>query len=360
MSSLSITSEQYRLHYLNADIAQWRFAIALFVLSNIAFTWFDYTLFAWSSKFQLMMTVRLVHVAYSLWFWHQLTGITSVAKADRLMMLWCALGVALILVNAFGRPVDYYGHYVFEVFSLLVFFAAVPLPPIKQLLAISIYFPVTMGMLYFYKQPPLPIYTSNISFILVLTIVSGYLISQRVHRYRLLALDARLELEKQVGTDPLTGIANRRAFMDWARSELARVERKQHPVSLLMMDIDHFKAVNDHYGHDTGDALLVAFAQRIALELRPYDHFARLGGEEFVIALPDCPLENAVSIAYRVTDRVREEDFVLGTQVVATTLSIGVTEIGADDPNISAALKRADVALYAAKEKGRDRVEVSE
>jgi diguanylate cyclase (GGDEF)-like protein len=360
LSSLSITSEQYRLHYLNADIAQWRFAIALFALSNIAFTWFDFKLFGWSSKFQLMLAVRFVHVAYSVWFWHRLQSIEQVAQADRLMMVWCALGMIVILANALGRPQDYYGHYVFEVFALLVFFAAVPLPPHKQLLAVAVYFPVTMIMLYWYKQPPIPLYTSNVSFIVLLTIVSGYLISVRIHRYRLLALEARIELEKQVATDPLTGIANRRAFMDWARSELARVERKQHPVSLMMLDIDHFKAVNDHYGHDTGDALLIAFAQRVALELRPYDHFARLGGEEFVIALPDCPLENAASIAYRINDRVRNQDFELGTQVVSTTLSIGVTQIDPEDPSISAALKRADTALYVAKGKGRDRVEVSE
>lgn len=355
---MSPTSEQYRAHYLDADRAQWRFALILFAVPVTAFIWFDHALYGWSTEFYAFAALRGVLLAYSAWLWIYLPRVTEAQVADRWLMLWGVLGIMVILVNAIGRPTAYYGHYVFEVFALLLYYAAVPMPPNKQLVLTLFYLPFSLAILLFYKTPPMPIYTGNVLFVLVLSVVSGYLISKRIDRYRMAAFVAQLDLARQASTDPLTGIANRRAFMDWAAAEVARQDRNHQPLALLMLDIDQFKTVNDKHGHAAGDALIIEFTHRIASVLRRYDHFARLGGDEFVIALPNCELASAQQTAQRIRDTVSRESYEVMTPHARVTISIGVTRLHGGESIIDGALKRADAALYAAKQAGRDRVEV--
>ena len=355
------TVEQYRAHYLDADRAQWRFALLLFAVPALAFVWFDYALYGLSDVFYWFALLRGVLLVYSAWLWRYLPQVKDAERADRWLMLWGVLGILVIFVNAIGRPRAYYGHYVFEVFALLLYCAAVPMPPIKQLALTLFYLPIALAILLFYKTPPMAIYTGNVLFVLVLSVVSGYLISKRIDRYRMAAFAAQLDLEHQARTDSLTGIANRRAFMDWSAAEVARHDRNsQHspPLSLMMLDIDKFKTVNDEHGHSAGDTLLVEFARRIGSALRPYDHFARLGGEEFVVALPDCDLAAATSSAARIAEIVSSAPYHVMNQPIRITVSIGVTQLHADETAIDGALKRADAALYDAKLAGRNRVEV--
>lgn len=354
---MRVTEEQFRAHYFDADRAQWRFAMVLFSFPVIAFGWFDYALYGLTPAFYGFITVRLLLLTFSIWLWFHLPRVESAATADRLLAVWGILGIAIIVINAIGRPRDYYGHYVFEVFAVLLFYSAVPMPPRRQLALMMLYLPVALAILIFYKQAPIPIYTGNVSLVLVLTVASGYLISRRIDRYRMTALVARLELEQQARTDPLTCIANRRAFMEWAGAEVARQDRNNRPLSLLMLDIDHFKAVNDQHGHAAGDELLVEFTQRVAAGLRRYDQFARLGGEEFLIALPDCDLSEALHTAERLRRGIASAPFSATGQAVAITASVGVTRLHGGETRVEGMLKRADAALYAAKDAGRNRVE---
>lgn len=353
---LTVTPEQYRSHYLDSDRAQWRFALVLFAVPNLGFISFDYALFGFSTMFYVFIGLRLLHVSYSAWLWFFLPRLDNATIAYRYMAVWCHLGVAIILINALGRPAAYFGHYVFEVYAMLVLFAAVPLPPKLQLSAALTYLPFSLYILFAYKAPPLALYTGNVVFVLVLTVVSGYLISTRIQRYRMSALAARIELEAQARTDPLTGIANRRAFMDWVQVELARHDRSGTTLSVLMLDIDHFKAINDRYGHSAGDLLLTEFAQRIAIGLRAYDQFARMGGEEFVIVLPDCTMEEAATIAERLRESVAARPFAAKEEQVPMTMSVGVTRLLDGETSIDGALRRADTALYQAKDAGRNRI----
>lgn len=360
MQRLTVTQAQYRSHYLDSDRAQWRFALLLFSIPIVGFVWSDYVLYGLSTTFYLFVTIRAIHVAYSAWLWHVLPRINDADKSYRLMLIWCFLGVVFLLINALGRPPEYFGHYVFEVYAVLVLFAAVPLPPAMQLGAALMYLPASLLILFTYKQAPLPIYNGNVVFVLLLTVVSGYLISLRIHRYRMAVLIARVELEAQARTDPLTGIANRRAFVDWTHGELSRHDRSGKALTILMLDIDHFKAVNDRYGHSSGDLLLVEFAQRISAGLRAYDQFARMGGEEFVVALPDCELAEALTIAERLRESVAAQPFTAIDEKVSMTVSIGVTSLHDGESTIDGALKRSDTALYRAKDSGRNRVAAAE
>jgi len=276
------------------------------------------------------------------------------------LSLWTLCGIAAFAFNALGRPPEFFGHYVFEVFALMLFFSAMPMQPKAQLAVGIAYLAVALPILFLYKQPPNAVYTSNTAAVMLLTVVSGYLIARRIRDYRFAALLAQLKLEHQARTDALTGIANRRAFLDAAQQEMSRANRSESPLTVLMLDIDHFKRINDRFGHDVGDSLLVEFARRIEAGLRGYDEFARLGGEEFAVMLPDCDLEQAVATAERLRRAIGGEPFRVRNNTVPMTVSIGTSVVHAAETLIDGALSRADNALYTAKDNGRDRVEAVE
>lgn len=154
--------------------------------------------------------------------------------------------------------------------------------------------------------------------------------------------------------DPLTGLVNRRVFSDELAHWALHSERKAVQISALILDLDHFKSVNDDFGHAVGDAALVAVAGLLQQKLRPLDIAARYGGEEFVLLLPQTDLSEALLVA----ERLREEMPALNIEGYPRklTTSIGVAQLQIGEP-VEAMLKRADAALYRAKHAGRNRVE---
>lgn len=158
-----------------------------------------------------------------------------------------------------------------------------------------------------------------------------------------------------MNTDELTGIANRRHFMEMLPKALSFARRHGHPLALAMADIDHFKAVNDSLGHDAGDRILKAFARILADSCRQEDLPARFGGEEFVLLLPGTTAQSARLFAERIRETLQSG--VVPAAGRSVTASFGVAVLVAEDTSESL-IKRADVALYAAKEGGRNRVVV--
>jgi diguanylate cyclase (GGDEF)-like protein len=169
---------------------------------------------------------------------------------------------------------------------------------------------------------------------------------------------ARRVAEVMAMTDPLTGLFNRRHFLDLAARESARVSRARQPLAVLMLDIDHFKTVNDTFGHATGDQVLTHVARICLGCTRQCDTLARLGGEEFAVLLPDTSMETALTIAERARAAVADDMTLRGPDgaPMRTTLSIGVATLAQGDDGIAAALDRADKAMYLAKSSGRNRV----
>lgn len=158
--------------------------------------------------------------------------------------------------------------------------------------------------------------------------------------------------------DALTGLNNRRFLETHLAHAMDQAAHKGQPLSLMILDIDHFKSVNDTYGHDAGDEVLKTFAQRIKHVLRGADLVCRLGGEEFVVVMPDTTLAVAERIAERVRAAVEGDEFPIDEAVsrrIPVTTSIGLAERGAD-ANADALMRRADKALYASKSSGRNRV----
>ena len=159
--------------------------------------------------------------------------------------------------------------------------------------------------------------------------------------------------------DSLTGLVNRRAFFERTDSARLLATRLHSPISLMMIDIDHFKRLNDRFGHATGDEALRVFAATAQQALRDHDIMGRLGGEEFALVLPGTDLEGAIQAAERLRQTVAAALLPASDSQYSMTVSIGVVVI---DPNehINSALARADRALYAAKNSGRDRIVVGE
>ena len=163
---------------------------------------------------------------------------------------------------------------------------------------------------------------------------------------------ANAELDRQARIDPLTNVLNRRGMEERFQHALASARRRKTPLSVLMVDIDHFKRVNDTFGHDAGDVALRALAATLTRRLRETDVVARLGGEEFVAILPDTDAAQARSVADALVVRVGEE---LVEPVGRITISCGVAQVQMDADDAQSVLRRADEALYRAKGEGRNR-----
>jgi len=166
------------------------------------------------------------------------------------------------------------------------------------------------------------------------------------------------ELRLMANTDPLTGLLNRRRFLEQAESEFVRSQRYRHELAVVMLDIDHFKTINDTHGHFIGDQVLIAMSCASTNLLRGTDIMSRWGGEEFVILMPETPLAGAAILA----ERLREVLAQLAVDTTAGTLrftvSAGVAARGGPDAGITDMMQRADSALYEAKQHGRNRIQV--
>ncbi|MFD6318453.1 GGDEF domain-containing protein [Methylorubrum thiocyanatum] len=165
---------------------------------------------------------------------------------------------------------------------------------------------------------------------------------------------ANLKLSRQAETDPLTGLANRRGLF-------TAMSRRSGPggalrCAILLADIDHFKSINDTYGHDGGDAALIGFAERLRSVMRKDDIIARWGGEEFLVVLDQADAAAATAVAERLRRTAAGQPFSVNGTALTVTASIGVSIVAAGEERIDAALSRADAALYAAKKGGRNRV----
>lgn len=164
------------------------------------------------------------------------------------------------------------------------------------------------------------------------------------------------DLRDLIRHDPLTGVMNRSHFFDRADEELMRAARYQRPLGILMLDLDHFRKINDSHGHAAGDQVLLAVCERWRNSLRSMDLLARLGGEEFAVLLPETGLEGATVAAERLRILIVERAVPLDEGEIRCTVSIGVSVMHEADRSIDDALHRADNALYRAKDDGRNRV----
>jgi two-component system cell cycle response regulator len=164
------------------------------------------------------------------------------------------------------------------------------------------------------------------------------------------------EIYRLTTIDGLTQISNKRYFMETLEREIARGHRYQRSLSLVMFDLDHFKNINDTYGHLAGDYVLKQLASAVKLKIRREDLFARYGGEEFAIVLPEIALPTAMTFAEKIRQLVERHEFRFEKTAINVTISIGVGSTDERETKSETLIKRADEFLYAAKAAGRNQV----
>jgi len=187
------------------------------------------------------------------------------------------------------------------------------------------------------------------------------LLEEQIKQRTVALMKANARLQQESIRDPLTGLYNRRYLEEILERETRRAVRAEYGLGVLMLDLDHFKKINDTYGHDAGDSVLRETAAFLVKSVRAEDTVCRFGGEEFVIVLPLTDLRTAQARAERIRSNLREHTLLRqGNALVPITISVGVAELPQHGTSPRDLLRRADAALYRAKKEGRDRVAVAE
>lgn len=354
----------YRYHYTHSDslvsrlnAGFWLFICVLFAYSDFVFLGDDPRLV---QALLLRGFILLVVGAYFV----RLGRPISPAAYDRLtLLMWLTIAVWMLYFQAFLRPVSHVNYYTMDILLLMCMYFVVPGTFWSRLTPALIY---TVGHFYIYffvkiPQPPAAVIVFVTSYLIVNTI--GVYISTRYYSFRRQEFltrrhDAAMrdKLAELATRDELTGAMNRRGFFRRAEEEFAVHTLHKTPLSLLVIDIDHFKAINDTYGHHVGDAVLKAFVSYVRDSSRESDCFGRTGGEEFALLLPHTGGDRAVAIAERLRLHCARLPGLTGTARPDFTISIGVAQAQPADTSIYEVQRRADKALYLAKGGGRNQV----
>lgn len=211
------------------------------------------------------------------------------------------------------------------------------------------------------EHPLQAIYVFGTAYLITLAMSGHFQRLQRKHYQLVLDLqDANGRLEHLASTDALTSIMNRRSFVDALEREYRRCMRHKEDLALVLFDLDYFKEINDTHGHPAGDAVLRAMAQAVLEQIRKEDYFARLGGEEFALLLPETDPPHANQFSERIRQTIENLRVAFQNTQIAVTASFGVTYLHSKDEDEDSVFIRADRALYEAKKKGRNKVMVLE
>jgi diguanylate cyclase len=172
--------------------------------------------------------------------------------------------------------------------------------------------------------------------------------------------ELQTQLREQATRDPLTGLFNRRYLEENMAQAVAQADRDHYPISLVMIDIDHFKVVNDTHGHKAGDVMLVALSNLLRNQVRKGDTICRYGGEEFVVMMPRASWQTAVERANQWRFAFENLHLSFEDKTLKTTLSTGIATLSPNNHDIEDAMREADIALYRSKAEGRNRITVSD
>ncbi|MCA1905263.1 MAG: GGDEF domain-containing protein [Desulfarculus sp.] len=300
----------------------------------------------------LMLTMRRLNSPFWFDFW---------------IMVQALAGVALAHGIRWSRPPDYLAGFTMDATIIIIIFAMLPVRPTWRVWPGLLYTLSSLFSLWFEKTNPGAGPMGTYTTALALAALGGASFSLRLENLRRRHFiaqqsDRRVkeELQHLASTDGLTGLLNRRKFLELAEVEFRRHQLYGHPLAVIIADLDHFKRINDRFGHLTGDLALQGFSRHLAKCVRELDLLGRIGGEEFGLVLPNTDAEQARQVA----ERIRRGCGDLGLDAAVRpmevfTVSLGVSEARRDDRDLTQLLDRADMALYQAKAAGRDRVRVA-
>jgi diguanylate cyclase (GGDEF)-like protein len=365
--SLGELEPGYRRQYLKQDIKQTILFSSTWMVFNLLFIYSDSLIHGYGLIWQTALQLRLSLFITTMVGCFILLRIKRPAVFDWLgFTLLCSAYVHVFMLNHL-QPISQYAG--LDYLIVLGIYFLVPIRVLFRLIP-SVIFSLSNIIMYFTyfiaQSTVLP--ASQLVIIISSFLLSNGLgiwassqfYSHRRQQYeaQTRALELRKDLIQNALFDQLTGVANRRHFFQAAEEEFGRFIRYNRSFSLLMLDVDHFKEVNDKYGHPVGDKVLKELAETLLRNKRDTDLFGRLGGEEFALLLPETTLSGATEIAVRLR-RTCYTIGVPGHMAIHITVSIGVTQVRNEDSCFDDVLARVDETLYRAKNNGRDRVEVA-
>ncbi len=357
--------DEYRRENLSNDIAQCILIAASVAITMLGLLRLDYLMFrARPELFHWMIGYRAAYILIVL------ATVTILLKArgpkffDAAVFTWLLLTAIYLILFNFTRPTNY----LTTPFDILYPFGAYLLLPLRLKHNFALAAAFSIGTLFvdaFYKTDISSIQLSAALSSQILVHFLGLPAAIQVQSYRrrffkayLEQKDAREMANYMINIDTLTKCMTRQYFMETAEKEFVRAKRLQLPLALLMLDIDHFKKINDNHGHHIGDQALQRFAEVVLEQKRAQDVFGRLGGEEFGLLLPNTTLKNAKLAAERIQKIWAHSPISETLESVHSTVSIGVAEISSADCTFNALLQRADNMMYKAKRRGRNRVAI--
>lgn len=353
----------YRVFHLKADIAQSTLSLLIANISVISMLRLDVLLFSGRPDLLTWLVLyRVIFVVPTIAIMLIIHRVERVRVFDKLMLGWLSFAVLHLLLFNFTRPVNYFT----VAFDIIIPFAIYILSPLKISSNFALAFGYTVGTIYidlFFKTNMTPAALNVAIYAQVLAHALGLASALQTHSYRRRSFKAYVSEKdaKEIATylsniDPLTESLTRRHFFMIANSEFLRFARYKRPLSVLVMDADRFKTINDTYGHHGGDIVLKSLSLVVLEQKRVQDIFGRLGGEEFGLLLPETNLEKARIVAERIQKTWEQTPSIMDGEKIPCTVSIGVAETAPGDTSFDDVLRRADRMMYKAKVSGRNQV----
>jgi diguanylate cyclase (GGDEF)-like protein len=357
----------FRQHYLRAETWQATFGLLILMVPLLAFIYNDYKFFGTGTEFWCFVALRAFMLAATIATVILLWRSRDFSVHDWLMTIWMVGGLVAITVIDYTRPANFIGHAIIDVVILLIVYLVIPNRIVTQTIIALIFTAAGVIIMLLQKELTDDLTMYTVLFSVLVANTAGFagswqlnLLRRREFRAQIEEGLARDDLKRLAEIDDLTGIYNSRVFQRMCVDEIARFQRYGRPLSFIMLDLDHFKLVNDNYGHMMGDKVLRQVAGTVSKQLREVDIMGRMGGEEFGILLPETMLDDARIVAERVLDALRRLDITADSGArLNITASLGLAEAVSSDTGMDSLTARADKALYKAKKNGRDRVETA-
>jgi len=353
----------YRVFNLQIDKAQSIISMVIAAVSIFGLLVVDVMLFKQRPDLlRWMLIYRGIYVLFTAAVIYAIVKIDKVRIFDRVVLGWLICTILYLLTTNFTRPENY----LTTTFDIIIIFAIYVLSPLKFQTNALLTLGFSIGTLYIdhFMKNGVDAVTLGVATAAQLIVhLLGFGSASQLQTYRRKSFKAFMEerdakemVAYLANIDPLTKSLTRRHFFSIAESEFMRFARYRRPLSVLVIDVDDFKRVNDMHGHHAGDIVLRSFSLVALEQKRAQDTFGRLGGEEFGLILPETTLEQAKVVADRIQKVWEGTPSNLDGVMIQSTVSVGVAEAQAEDKAFDDILRRADLRMYKAKEQGRNQV----
>jgi diguanylate cyclase (GGDEF)-like protein len=354
---------EYRAFHLKDDIRQSSFYIVIVIVGIMTTIRGDAALYTGRPDLLLWMILARGGVAFvSILTLIAIRSTADVKVYDRLMLAWLSFVILFLLLFNFTRPANFLTSSYDVILPLAIYIVS----PFKIIYSLVLGIAFSTGILYIDYFHKTGIDTDTLNMVLVgqfIAHIIGLTSSIQIQSYRRKSFrayiqekDAKEMVAYLANIDPLTKSMTRRQFFHMGESEFLRFVRYRRQLSILVLDADHFKSINDTYGHYAGDLVLRSLSLVILEQKRTQDTYGRLGGEEFALLLPETNLQQAKIVAERVQKAWSQTPCDVEGQTIHSTVSIGVAEANEQDQTFEDMLRRADRMMYKAKEAGRNQV----